>query len=183
VATWTATHWTVEQAYRWLRDYGDRCGRHVPDREINEAIVDGRKFAGVHENGKSNGHGSSGSQLHPKSPRSKSPRWPEPDQIEIEHICRSGPRLAELSVASPSPLKDDAPRTEEIIDLFFGSADPWLCCGVASYEFSTKRRETWRASLSEQSFIVPSAMIRRYGFTKNMKSPSTRSPRSAPANT
>jgi hypothetical protein len=167
VATWTATHWTAEQAYRWLRDYGDRCGRHVPDREINEAIVDGRKFAGVHDNGKSDGDAVSGSQLHLKSLCSKSPRWPEPDQIEIEQICRSSPRLAELSAASPSPIKDDAPRTEEIIDRLFGSADPWLCCGVASYEFSTKRRESWRGSLLEQSFIVPSAMIGRFGFTKN----------------
>jgi hypothetical protein len=167
VATWTATHWSVEQTYRWLRNYGDLCGRYVPDREINEAIADGREFAGVHDNGKSNGDGDSESEVHPRSSRPKSLPWPDCDQEAIEHICRCGPRLAELFASSPSRTKEDAPRTEEIIDFLFGSSDPWLCCGVASYKFSTKRRETWRGGLSEQSLIVPNAMIGPYGFTKN----------------
>ena len=159
VATRTAMHWTVEQTYRWLRDYGDRCGRYMPDREINEAIADGRRFAGMRDNA----FGDKPDSM----PQQRPPRWPQPDKGEIERICRLGPRLATLSAGSPSPPKDDAPRTEEIIDLLFGGGDPWLCCGVASYEFSTQRREKWRGRLSDQSFIVPSAMLGKYGFTKN----------------
>ena len=160
VATRTAMHWTVEQTYRWLRDYGDHCGRYMPDREINEAIAGGRRFAGVANNAKDNDESAS-------LPRQSPLRWPEPDHGEIERICRLGPRLATLSAGSPSPPKDDAPRTEEIIDLLFGGGDPWLCCGVASYKFFTQRRERWRERLSDQSFIVPSAMLGKYGFTKN----------------
>jgi hypothetical protein len=167
VATRTAMHWTAEQTYRWLRDYGDRCGRCMPDREINEAIADGRRFAGVTDNGTSIGKPASRSIQARRLPQS--PRWPEPDQTQIATICRKGPGLAELSACSPSPPKDDAPRTEEIIDLLFGNGNPWLCCGVASYEFSTQRREEWRGRLSDQSFIVPSAMIGKYGFTKHDK--------------
>jgi hypothetical protein len=167
VATRTAMHWTAEQTYCWLRDYGDRCGRCMPDREINEAIAAGRRFAGVHDNDASIDNSASGS-LH-ASPCQQFPRWPEPDQTEIEQICRSGPRLTKLSDSSSSPPTNDASRAEEIIDRLFGNGDPWLCCGVASYEFSTQRREKWRGTLSDQSFIVPNAMLGKYGFTKNDK--------------
>jgi hypothetical protein len=160
VATRTAMHWTVEQTYRWLRDYGDRCGRNMPDREINEAIADGRRFAGVNENGATTSQSNS-------VPQQRLPRWPEPDQGEIDAICRKGPQLAQLFASSPSPPTNDAARAEEIIDRLFGNGDPWLCCGVASYEFSTQRREKWRGTLADQSFIVPNAMLGKYGFTKN----------------
>jgi hypothetical protein len=83
----------------------------------------------------------------------------------IEEICREGISLAALHDNSPVKIDGHAIHAEEVIDVMFPS-DPWLCCGVASYTFSTRRRSEWRGSLTGQSLIVPSAMLWRYGFTK-----------------
>ena len=84
----------------------------------------------------------------------------------IEEICREGIALAALHEASPVKIDGRAIHAEEVIDAMF-PGDPWLCCGVASYDFSTRRRSEWRGSLANQSLIVPSAMLGRYGFTKD----------------
>jgi hypothetical protein len=95
----------------------------------------------------------------------RTPPWPQPDVVMIEEICREGISLAALDIDSPVKIDGRARHAEEVIGAMF-PGDPWLCCGVASHDFHTRRRSEWRGSLADQSFIVPSAMLGRYGFTK-----------------
>jgi len=94
--------------------------------------------------------------------------WPQPDVVMIEEICREGISLATLHADSPAKIDGHARQTEEVIDAMF-PGDPWLCCGAANHDFSTRLRSEWRGSLANQSLIVPSAMLGRYGFTKHGK--------------
>jgi hypothetical protein len=156
-------YWTDDEIYAWLREFGNTCGRFVPDREITDAIEDSRPFAwqgyGQKPASAANGNGMS-------PPHAPPPPWPVPDQDLIEQICRQGPCLSTLREASPVKFDDGLLHAEEIIDALF-PGDPWLCCGLSTYSFSTKRRSEWHGSLSEQALIVPSPMIGRFGFTKN----------------
>ena len=155
---------TDKEIYTWLREFSNGCGRDVPDREIEAAIEDSREFAwqGTSPSGQpGNGMAAGAVTL-------RTPPWPDANVVMIEEICREGIALAALREASPGKLDDHAVHAEEVIDAMF-PGDPWLCCGGASYDFHTKRRNEWRGSLADQSLIVPSAMLGRYGFTKSGK--------------
>jgi hypothetical protein len=156
---------TDEEIYAWLREFGNGCGRYVPDREIEDAIENSREFAwqGGAESGQPTDTGN-GKATGSATPRT--PPWPQPDVVMIEDICREGIPLAALHADSPVKIDGRAIRAEEVIDAMF-PGDPWLCCGAASHDFSTKRHSEWRGCLADQSFIVPSAMLGRYGFTKD----------------
>ena len=156
-------YWTDDEIYAWLREFGNTCGRFVPDREITDAIDDSRPFA-WQGYGQKPASAATGNGMSP--PHAPAPPWPVPDQDLIEQICRQGPCLSTLREASPVKFDDGLPHAEEIIDAVL-PGDPWLCCGLSTYSFSTKRRSEWQGSLSDQALIVPSAMIGRFGFTKN----------------
>jgi hypothetical protein len=152
---------SVNQIHAILREFGDNCGRYVPNQEIEDAIRNSFPYAwqgrGPMPSSAFKDSAPVGTRIRP---------WPDPDHDLIEEICQQGPSLAELREASPDKVNDQPPHTEEVIDATF-PADPWLCCGVASYDFSTRRRSEWRGTLATQSLIVPSAMLGRYGFTKD----------------
>ena len=160
---------TDEEIYAWLRGFGNNCGRYVPDREIEAAIEDSREFAwqGGTPSGQPNDTGN-GNGMVAGSATFRAPLWPDADVVMIEEICREGISLAALHEASPVKIDGHAIHAEEVIDAMF-PGDPWLCCGVANHTFFTRLRSEWRGSLADQALIVPSAMLGRYGFTKEGK--------------
>jgi len=139
-------------AFELIRSSSDGCERFVPDREIRDAI-------------------STASSTVPLSKRkqtTKKPKWPSKNEEQIEAITEDGEGLAELWESSPIRFDDDAPHTEEVIDLLFPD-NPLLCTGSSPYKFGTKAREEWRGKLASMQLIVPSPMTERVGITKSGK--------------
>ena len=141
-----------EQLYRLLASATSKCGRHVPAREIEDAIMNSADCAW---------------QPGQTSPGEKrQPKWPCRDYSKIERIVRDGPTLAALSAASPVKFSGDLRATETIIDAIFPRLS-LLCCGWGMSRFDTRTREEWRGSLASMPLIVPSPMTARTGLTKN----------------
>jgi len=120
----------------------------VPDREIWDAI--------------------STASLPKRKQTTKKANWPSKNEEQREAITGNGAGLAELWESSPIRFDDDAPHTEEVIDLLFPD-NPLLCTGSAPYKFGTKTREEWRGKLASMQLIVPSPMTERVGITKSGK--------------
>ncbi len=96
------------------------------------------------------------------------PKWPVPDLEVIDAIARSGLGCYELWESSPHRFKDEAPKSEEIVDVVF-PGDPLLCCAQRACHFATRRRSTWRGSLDQQAYIVPNPMLRVVDYTLDGK--------------
>ena len=159
---------SVDQIRAILREFGDNCGRCVPNQEVEDAIRNSAPFAWrAHSN---NGvHNSTGSQQQRSTQApSRIPPCPPAEPEVIADICRDGPSLSELREISPRPCNPSSPTAQEAIELLFPGS-PWLCCGRSVQVFETRRRVDWQDSLADQSLIVPSAMLGRYGFTKDGK--------------
>jgi hypothetical protein len=95
----------------------------------------------------------------------RGPKWPERNPAAIAAIVREGPTLAGLEAMSPVRHADEAPNTEEIIDVLFPD-NPLLCAGTKKENALTRSREEWRGFLENQQFIVPSPMSAVRGKTK-----------------
>ena len=135
-------------AFEFIRSSSDGCERFVPDLEIWDAI--------------------STASLSKRKQTTKKPNWPSKNEEQREAITGNGAGLAELWESSPIRFDDDAPHTEEVIDLLFPD-NPLLCTGSSPYEFGTKAREEWRGKLASMQLIVPSPMTERVGLTKSGK--------------
>ena len=135
-------------AFEFIRSSSESCERFVPDLEIWDAI--------------------STASLSKRKQTTKKPNWPPKNEEQREAITGNGAGLAELWESSPIRFDDDAPHTEEVIDLLFPD-NPLLCTGSAPYKFGTKAREEWRGKLASMQLIVPSPMTERVGFTKSGK--------------
>ena len=135
-------------AFELIRSYSEGCERFVPDREIWDAI--------------------STASLPKRKQTTKKPNWPSKNEEQREAITGNGAGLAELWESSPIRFDDDAPHTEEVIDLLFPD-NPLLCTGSSPYKFGTKAREEWRGKLASMQLIVPSPMTERVGITKSGK--------------
>ena len=135
-------------AFELIRSYSEGCERFVPDREIWDAI--------------------STASLPKRKQTTKKANWPLKNEEQREAITWNGAGLAELWESSPIRFDDDAPHTEEVIDLLFPD-NPLLCTGSAPYKFGTKAREEWRGKLASMQLIVPSPMTERVGITKSGK--------------
>ena len=158
---------TDAQIYALLREFGNDCGRYVSNREIEAAIENSSAFAWQGISPSSQPHDTeNGNGMAAGMATLRTPLRPQPDVVMIEEICREGISLTALHDASPVKIDSQAIHAEEVIDAMFPD-DPWLCCGVAEHTFSTRRRSEWRGSLVDQSLIVPSTMLGRYGFTKD----------------
>jgi hypothetical protein len=129
------------------------CGRHVSQREIQDAI-----------------NHSAGCAWQPRTrvsagaPMSMS--WPKSNTEQIEAVLRERRGLADLWEASPVRIEDNASRAEATIDLLF-PGNPLLCCGVSQSDFDTRPRDDWRGQLSSHQLIVPSPMSSVLGQTKD----------------
>jgi len=124
------------------------CGRDVPDREIEAAIMNSQSIA---------------EGTAPKVPHRAA--WPERNEELINATVRNGPGLEALQASSPMRWNDEDPHTEEIIDALF-PGNPLLCAGLRMEKALTRTREKWRGFMAKQQFIVPSPMNKVYGRTK-----------------
>lgn len=133
-----------------------QCGRHIPRREIEQAVSNSKATAWQpRETGR------------PVVARS-GPKWPSVNTEQRAAIVRDGLKLADLWEASPVRFDDDESHTEEIIDSLF-PGNPLLCCGRSNSDFATKPREAWRGKLSALGLIVPSPMSKPIGLTQEGK--------------
>jgi hypothetical protein len=128
------------------------CGRHVPDREIVQAVQHALACAWQ--------PGVTGS-----SPVPLTSKWPAVNEANRAEILHTGFGLVDLWEASPIRIEDNAAHTEEIIDQLF-AGHPLLCCGQSNSSFDTKPRSDWRGQLSKLQLIVPSPMTTPTGLTK-----------------
>jgi hypothetical protein len=134
----------------FLENAAATCGRHIPNREIEQAI----------KNSQTNAF-----QINPANQcRPRSAFNPEKRKSAIGE----GYSLSDLWESSPLRLEDNAVHTETIIDRLF-PGDPLLCVGKSTSEFDTRTREQWRGDLWKMQLIVPSPMTGRIGPTQEGK--------------
>jgi hypothetical protein len=189
VARQLHAHRSEEDIFWLLKASLDGCGRHVPDRELIEAVHHSKDCAWQPN------YGGSGYVSHPAKSI-----WPDRNKLQIDEIVQGGFGLYDLWETSPvryetqsEPPTDQedfdgelsrtgdpawitstvtveglGPFTEEIIDHLF-PGNPLLCVGKSAYTFGTRRREVWRGRLSNCQFIVPSPMARVKGTTTDGK--------------
>ncbi len=132
----------------------DGCGRHVPTREIEDAVNFAEKVQW-----KPNGRGHSGAN----KPQSK---WPKPNLELRGAIIKNEPfDLASLAEASPTRCTQESTPTEWLIDQIF-PGNPLLCVGKSAREFLTGSRNAIRGKLADCQFITPSAMSAKTGLTQ-----------------
>jgi hypothetical protein len=117
------------------------------EQEIEKAVSNARRIA----------EGEGGSE----------PRvlWPAVDYATVHKIVVNSPVSLE-KLRSASPVKE--PKSEEIIDNLFPD-NPLLCLARKKELFWTKPREFWRGKESGMQFIVPNAMSKPIGKTKEGK--------------
>jgi hypothetical protein len=141
-----------------LKEHCRNLRRPVPEIEIAKAITDAeRKCAGKWP-------GAITPSNEPIIVAPPVPAWPRPNYGRVYTLAREGIGLYDLWERSPSRFDDDAYHAEEIVDAVF-PGNPLLCAGIESWEFATRRRETWRGHLSRFQFIVPNPMTSVHALT------------------
>lgn len=149
-------HLPAMDIVRLLTQQVERCGRHVSQREITDAVQNSLSCA-WHPTGQ-------GASFTPK-PATK---WPEVNKERRAAVIASGYGLADLWELSPMRIEDSQQHTEAIVDTLF-PGNPLLCCGESNHKFDTRPREDWRGELAKQQLIVPSPMTATSGLTKEGK--------------
>jgi hypothetical protein len=161
VHTWLFTtarqlhaHMGMVEMERLLVEKVQACGRHVPIREIREAIKNSAACAWT-----------PGEMSYAQcgKPRQKD----EPSIGDIDLIVRRGWGLVDLWESSKVRFDEEQIlHTEYYVDNIF-PGDPLLCCGKSRFDFHTRPRESWRGQLSLLQFIVPNPMKSVFGLTKD----------------
>ncbi len=134
------------------------CGRHVPIREIRDAIRHSAACAWTPgEKAAQNYFGSDQKQ-----------KDSQPALEIIDRIVREGVGLYDLWEQSSYRFGDakGPPQTEMLIDALL-PGDPLLCVGKSNAEFHTRRRSVWLGHLSRFPLIVPNPMTKIVGKTKD----------------
>jgi len=130
------------------------CGRHVPRKEIEDAVKNSLLCA-----------------WQPRgnaAPIQTFSKWPKVNAEQRVTIIRDNGGLADLWELSPVRIDDNAAHPEEIIDRLF-PGNPLLCCGKSSSNFDTRPRNAWRGEMSALALLVPSPMTAIDGVTKEGK--------------
>src|SRR5262249_50879954 len=83
-----------------------------------------------------------------------------------EAIITNNGGLVDLWEISPVRFADNAPHTEQIIDVLFPD-NPLLCCAKTTATARTAKREEWRGRLSESQLIVPNPMAALNGLNQS----------------
>jgi hypothetical protein len=140
------------EIYQLLASTAVGCGRVIPVREIQAAIRDSKECAWKPD------------ETYGKNITQRQPEWPARDGGKISAISKqTGITLARLEELSPVECAE--PQSDRVIDWLF-PGNPLLCFGKSNTEFATRPRETWRGHSERMQFIVPSAMCKRIGTTK-----------------
>jgi hypothetical protein len=134
-----------------------RCGRHVPRREIEDAVRNSERTAW---------QPNSNTNVPDNSPPQRA--WPALNSDRRQTILRDGIGLVDLWELSPMRFDTNESVAEHIVDQLF-PGNPLLCCGESNSQFDTKPREEWRRQLAQLSLIVPSPMSSISGVTKEGK--------------
>jgi hypothetical protein len=138
---------TEDEIYAVLENAAATCGRHVQQREIQEAI-----------------RNSYATGLRPATLRRRS--WPAINHEQREAIVTHGPGLVDLRETSPVRFEDNAAHTEQIIDALFPD-NPLLCCAATKATAQTAKREEWRGRMSGLQLIVPNPMAALTGLNQS----------------
>ena len=154
VARQLHAHLPAGEIVNLLEQQAAHCGRHVPRREIIQAVQNAMPVAWER------------SANSPAPPREA--KWPSVNQEQREAIIANGYRLADLWEFSTTRIEENRSHAEEIVDRLF-PGNPLLCCGKSNCEFDTKPREEWRGELGSLSLIVPSPMSAVTGVTQEGK--------------
>jgi hypothetical protein len=138
---------SLEEARNYIQAslYKHQPGRHVLDRELNEAVRNAFTVEGE---------------------RANEPSWPKPAAKAIKAIVeRDGaPTLERLKACCPTNL--ESLTAEKTIDTLF-PGNPLLCLAASQSEAQTFERDRWRGRERGLQFIVPSHMTAMFGVTQN----------------
>lgn len=155
VARQLHAHLPVEEICSLLTIAVDGCGRHVPDHEIHDAVLNSHACAWT----------PTGALR--RSIKSSANKWPDLNTTaRAEAIATSGVTgIVDLWDVSPTSCSQDSTDAEFFVDqLFLGN--PLLCTGWNNSHFETASRESLRGGLSSKSLIVPSPMTALTGRRK-----------------
>lgn len=160
------------EALRLLKGYNQKCQPPWSDGELRHKVLSAAGASSHKGRGYLLAEGVPTTTLRSEATSElvSSPvlKWPAPDLGAIKAVVRNGPGAADVWESSPLRWDDDAPRTEEIIDVVF-PGDPYLCVGWSVESFATRRRSEWRGLLSEMPSIAPNPMVAPSGLTKDGK--------------
>jgi hypothetical protein len=165
-----------------LEEKSADCGRDVPRREIEAAVLDSE--GAMWKPGESNAQrdGEDEDEERPEIKQKSARRPPSAehpaglglnriklDLPKLEEIVVAGPRLADLRPRSPFPCGIPAGlrMSSLVVRGLFGES--LLCCGWSQWEFDTRTLEEWGEELQGKQFIVPNPMSARLGYTKDGK--------------
>lgn len=138
------------------------CGRHVPAREIWNAIEKGR--ATSHQPPLA-----ASSDWTPPPAQPATPSLPKEDAELVASILSNGKTTEDLKADGGLSVDSDSwePNPDAFIDALFPDGDPLLCIGSDPKGFfRTKRRSEWRGKMADMAFITPSPMSSLEGQTQ-----------------
>lgn len=157
------TQWESDEMIRHIEDATQGCGREVPTAEISRQVRSAIRQVRGSDDGSRKEPGAS------KGRRSES-RWPDPRpdlMVKTQNEC-SVRTVDDLK--GKTQLPSGSISAEMVLDLLF-PGNPWLCLGMRSWYFGT-RRKSWflkRGKVAKFQLIVPSSMIQRVGKTAEGK--------------
>jgi hypothetical protein len=135
------------------------CGRHVPEREILEAIKDAwphRWQPGT----------------KPASAPKAAPTWPTRDEPRIAEIAAADPdALDKLRISSPVQISPELHDPDCLLERLF-PGNPLICVGCSAREFFTAPRNSFKGTLEGFQLITPSPMSALTGTRKSDGKPS-----------
>jgi hypothetical protein len=177
VARQLHAHWTPDAITAALRVATERCGRHVSDREIRDAVRNSHAVAWVKGGEKREYRpGADSRTVRPAAEGAASTPFPRPCPARREAALASGSK----EVASLDCLRWQAMNLGGIdflgptwrpavldagdwLDLLFPGAE-WLCLSRADLSTAqTRRRQKWAFREHEFTYVVPSPMTAAHG--------------------
>lgn len=143
-----------EQIFAFLRAEVANCGRHVPDKEIEAAVVNSARFAT--------------GQISTAKLGGGSKAWPEVDHAAVQRVVASTEapmaRLFAHSGRYGLP-QDQFEFVPFVVGLLF-PGDPLICAGESVQTMSCGHLSEWGAAIAATQLIVPSPMTDRSGVNQ-----------------
>jgi hypothetical protein len=135
------------------------CGRHVPEREITEAITHSWPYRWQ-------------PGTKPASAPKAAPTWPTRDENRIAEIAAADPdALDKLRISSPVQVSPELHDPDCLLERLF-PGNPLICVGFSAREFFTAPRDSFKGTLEGFQLITPSPMSALTGTRKSDGKPS-----------